>query len=789
MMQEPFFIKKVAVLGAGVMGAQIAAHCVNAGIETLLFDLAAKEGPGNALVEKAIANLAKLKPSPIATAQTASVLQARNYEQHLPDLSSCDLVIEAIAERLDWKEDLYKKISPHLAEHSILVSNTSGLSINTLCTVLPKQHHERFCGVHFFNPPRYMHLAELIPAKNTSVQLLDNLETWLTRYLGKGVVRAKDTPNFIANRVGVFSLLTILHHTVSMDMGLDEVDVLTGALLGRPKSATFRTMDVVGLDTMHHVVNTMKEQLKEDPWHAQFELPEWLASLIKAGHLGQKTGQGLYKKNGKVIEVYDIKTKNYRPAQSEVSDEVKSIMKNTDPVARMQALIASSNKQAQFLAACFRDLFHYCAYHLEEIAENVRDVDLAIRWGFGWMQGPFETWQQADFKLMQQFINQAIETKTSLSSASLPAWLSTVSAFYTEQGAYSPSKKEHQPRSTLPVYQRQLFADRVLKEPVLRAVVVYENDGVCVRHFKDDIAVVSFKSKSNTIGQAVLDGLEQSIALAEQQFQGLIIHQNDASNFSSGADLRGVSMLIKDKKLKALDDMIAQFQRVAMRLRYSTVPTVAALRGRALGGGCELMMHCDAVVAAFESYPGLVELGVGVIPAGGGCKERALRAATQVQQGELITYIQAAFQQIAMAQVASSATDALQMGYLRATDRCMMNANEVLYVALAQIKVMQDANYLPPIAQRFKVAGIEGHARLQTGLVNWLEGGFISKHDYTLANELAFVLCGGNLNQGTLVDEQWMLNLEREAFIKLAGTELTQARINHLLETGKPLRN
>jgi 3-hydroxyacyl-CoA dehydrogenase len=788
-MQEPFYISKVAVLGAGVMGAQIAAHCVNAGIETLLFDLTAKEGSANDIVDKAIANLNKLKPSPLATAQTASLLQARNYEHHLTDLSSCDLIIEAIAERLDWKEDLYKKISPYLSEHSILVSNTSGLSINSLCGVLPKQHHQRFCGVHFFNPPRYMHLAELIPAKETSQELLDNLETWLTRYLGKGVIRAKDTPNFIANRIGVFSLLTILHHTVAMDMGLDEVDALTGSLLGRPKSATFRTMDVVGLDTMNHVVHTMQEQLKEDPWHSLFHLPEWLNNLIDEGHLGQKTGQGLYRKNGKVIEVYDIKAKNYRLSNAEISDELKSIMKNPDPVARMQTLISSNNKQAQFLAACFRDLFHYCAYHLAEIAENVRDVDLAIRWGFGWMQGPFETWQHSDLQQMLQFINQAIQDNTSLSTANLPDWLEHTAAFYTEQGAYSPSKKEYQPRSSLPVYQRQLFADKILQEPIYRAAVVYENDGILLRHFKDDIAVVSLKSKSNTIGQSVLDGLEESITRAEKQFKGLIIHQNDASNFSSGADLRGVSLLIKENKMQALEEMIAQFQHIAMRLKYSSIPTVAALRGRALGGGCELMMHCDSVVAAFESYPGLVELGVGVIPAGGGCKEMALRAALQPNQAELMISIQTYFQQIATAQVASSAPEAKHMGYLRSTDLCMMHANEVLFVALAKIKLMQEANYIPPIAKQFKIAGIEGHARLQAGLVNWLEGGFISQHDYTLANELAFVLCGGNLNQGTLVDEQWMLKLEREAFIKLAKTESTQARINHLLETGKPLRN
>ena len=299
---------------------------VNAGIETLLFDLASKEGSTNALIDKAIAHLGKLKPDPLATAQTAALLQARNYDRQLPDLSSCDLVIEAIAERLDWKEDLYKRISPYLSANAIFVSNTSGLSINTLCSVLPQAHRKNFCGVHFFNPPRYMHLAELIPAKTTNEELVDNLEAWLTSYLGKGVVRAKDTPNFIANRIGVFSLLATLHHAFAMDMRLDEVDALTGPLLGRPKSATFRTMDVVGLDTMQHVVNTMQQQLQDDPWHHCFKLPEWLVSLIKEGHLGQKTGQGIYRKNGKIIEVYDVKSATYRPVESSVSDELKAIM-------------------------------------------------------------------------------------------------------------------------------------------------------------------------------------------------------------------------------------------------------------------------------------------------------------------------------------------------------------------------------------------------------------------------------------------------------------------------------
>ncbi|KTD20427.1 3-hydroxyacyl CoA dehydrogenase oxidoreductase [Legionella lansingensis] len=788
-MQEPFFIRKVAVLGAGVMGAQIAAHCVNAGIETLLFDLAAKEGNSNALIDKALANLGKLKPAPLATSQTVAYLRARNYEEHLADLSDCDLIIEAIAERLDWKEDLYRKIAPHLRQHSILVSNTSGLSINTLAEVLPAVHRSRFCGVHFFNPPRYMHLAELIPAHTTDSHLLDQLESWLTSRLGKGVVRAKDTPNFIANRIGVFSLLATLHHAESMNLGLDEVDALTGPLLGRPKSATFRTMDVVGLDTMQHVVRTMEEQLTDDPWHAHFRLPEWLLGLIKEGDLGQKTGQGIYRKNGKEIEVYNLKSGSYRPSKGEISGEVKAIMKTPDPSQRMQQLVSSDDKQAKFLTACYRDLFHYCAYHLQDIADSVRDVDLAIRWGFGWQEGPFETWQVAGIAAMQDIINKARAKNETLSQAELPDWLKRITDFYTSEGAYAPSQQKHVPRSELPVYQRQFFPDRVLNEKRLYTPSLFENDGINLWLLKDDVAVVSFKSKANTIGQAVLDGLEQAIDKAEKECQGLIIYQSDANNFSSGADLRGVASLIQEDRMDALDAMIRHFQQVAMRLKYCAIPTVAALRGRALGGGCELMMHCNAVVAAFESYPGLVEAGVGLIPAGGGCKEMAMRAAQKAQDADLLVFLQPYFQQIATAFVAGSAAEAMQKGFLKATDHWVMHSNEVLFAALSQVKLMQVMNYQTPLKTRFKVAGREGHARLQAGLVNWLEGGFISQHDYFLADQLASVLCGGDVNQGELVDEAWLLHREREAFMTLAATPLSQARIAHLLETGKPLRN
>jgi len=784
-MYSPFHIKKIAVLGAGVMGAQIAAHCVNAGIQTLLFDLTSEASDHNSIVFKAIENLKKLKPSPLATSDLAALIQARNYDDNLKDLSDCDLIIEAIAERLDWKEALYNKISPFLGENSILVSNTSGLSINELLTVLPKAHQKNFCGVHFFNPPRYMHLAELIPAKTTSNKLLDNLESWLTSYLGKGVIRAKDTPNFIANRIGVFSLLATLHNAEIYNLGLDEVDALTGELLGRPKSATFRTMDVVGLDTLQHVVLTMQDKLENDPWHKTFKLPNWLQKLINEGHLGQKSGQGIYRKNGNNIEVYDLTNNNYRVANAKVVDEVKLIMKETNPLERMKQLNTSNSNQAKFLIACLSDLFQYSAYHLSEIAETARDVDLAMRWGFGWKFGPFETWQASGFNEVKHIIKQRIEQNGALVSVNLPSWLNNIRNFYNETGAFSPANNEYKGRSLLPVYTRQYFKDRVIGEKPLKTTSIFDNEGVSLWTIQDDIAVINFKSKANTIGQSVLDGLNEALDIAEKNYQGLVVYQHDATNFSSGADLKAVAELIRLNKMKELEEMVEQFQQLAMRFKYSSIPTVAALRGRALGGGCELMLHCSSVVASFESYPGLVEAGVGLIPAGGGCKEMALKASKSNLMANITQY----FEQIAKGMVATSATDALKFGYLNDKDLRLMHNDEVLFAAFNKIKSMQAANYNPPLQGLFKIAGREGNARLKAGLVNWFEGGFISEHDYLLANELAFVLCGGDLNEGELVDESWILNLEKSAFLRMAASPLTQARIGYLLETGKVLRN
>ncbi len=765
-MQQNQIIKKIAVLGAGVMGAQIAAHVLNAGFETFLFDLPGQEEDKSGVVKKAIQHLKTLKPNPLAEPQWADVLHACNYDEHLPVLKDCDLIIEAIAENMAWKESLYQRITPFLTSKTILVSNTSGLSINAMASMLTPTQRTRFCGVHFFNPPRYMHLVELIPGETTDLNLLDKLESWLTGFMGKGVVRAKDTPNFIANRVGVFSLLSTIKHAERLGLSIDEVDALTGPLIGRPKSATFRTMDVVGLDTLQHVVKTMHEQLHDDPWHDWFTLPQWLNAMISQGYLGQKTAQGVYRKQGSVIEVFNPKINQYTPVKAKVSDEIKTIMKIASPPKRMQALLASLHPQAQFLSAIFRDVFHYAAYHLEAIANSVADVDKALEWGFGWDKGPFRLWDEAGISL---FLDE-----------SRPSWVHNIDAFYQGDKAYVVKTADYQSNQLLSIYQRQIKPE---------GAILFENQGVRSFVLNDDNVVVQFKSKANSIGQEVLDGLSKVIDLAEASFQGLIVYQNNPQTFSSGADLRQVFGLIDAHQFSELEAMVAGFQSIMHRLRYSFIPTVAAVRGQVLGGGCELMMHSDRVVASFEVYPGLVELGVGLIPAGGGCTELARRSAHHAQKTDVFPWLYAYFEKIAWGKVASSAPEARSWGFLRAEDLWVMSSDEVLYAAEANINALNAQHYKPPLDLPLKVAGIEGYARIQMALVNALEGGFISEHDHLVASKLGFVMCGGDVHQGSLVSSAAMMKLEREAFIELASTEKTKARIQDLLETGKPIRN
>lgn len=784
-------IRKVAVLGAGVMGAQIAAHLANADVDTVLFDLPAKEGKPNGIVEKAIANLGKLSPSPLASKAKAAAITPANYDQHLELLRDCDLIIEAIAERMDWKKALYDRIEDYVAPHAILASNTSGLSINGLAEVLPESLHNRFCGVHFFNPPRYMHLAELIPCAKTDREVLEGLETFLVTTLGKGVVYAKDTPNFIGNRIGVFSILSTLHHTARSGLGFDEVDALTGPLLGRPKSATYRTSDVVGLDTMAHVIKTMADTLPDDPWHKYFKAPEWLQALVAKGALGQKAGAGIFMKKGKDIHVLDLKAQDYRPASGVADPEVVAILKNKNPAEKFAQLRASQHPQAQFLWALFRDLFHYSACHLASIADTARDVDLAIRWGYGWKLGPFETWQAAGWKQVAEWIAEDIVAGKAMSSAPLPDWVfDGRDGVHAAAGSFSPARGELMPRSNLAVYNRQRFPDPVLGERANPGETVFETDAVRMWHDGDGIAVLGFKTKMHTVSDGVLAGILEAVDRAEKDFQGLVIWQ-PSEPFSAGADLAGALGSLQAGKFDEFEKMVATFQAASQRIKYSLVPVVAAVRGLALGGGCEFQMHAARSVFALESYIGLVEAGVGLLPAGGGLKEIALRAAQAAGPGgDVFAQLKPHFEAVAMGKVSGSALEAKELKLARESDVVVFNAYELLHVAKAQARALAESGYRPPLpARAIQVAGDVGIATFRMMLENMIEGRFISEHDYEVSKRIATVMCGGDVDRGALVDEDWLLRLEREHFVALARMPKTQERIAHMLKTGKPLRN
>lgn len=791
MSQSNFIVRKVAVLGAGVMGAQIAAHLVNAKVPTILFDLPAKEGDKSAIAKKAIDGLKKLKPAPFAAKDRAAYITPANYDEHLELLKECDLVIEAIAERLDWKADLYSKVAPFLGENTIFATNTSGLSINALAQSCPESVRPRFCGVHFFNPPRYMHLVEIIPCQTSEAGMLDNLERFLVSTLGKGVVRAKDTPNFVANRVGVFSMLATIANAEKYGIRFDVVDDLTGPRLGRPKSATFRTADVVGLDTFAHVVKTMQDTLPNDPWHSLFQSPSWLQTLIQNGALGQKTKRGIYKKDGKQMFVLNPASGEYIEAGQKGDDAVKNILKESNPALKFKKLRESQHPQAQFLWACFRDVFHYISYHLADIADNARDLDLAIRWGFGWSVGPFETWQAAGWQQVATWLQEDIAAGQTLATAALPAWVTEGdrAGVHFADGSYNAAQQTLSPRSTLSVYQRQLAPARVLGEtaPDL-GKTVFENEGVRAYSNGDGVLVVSFNSKAHAIGPQVLEGVNKALDIAEAEYRALVIWQTEEP-FSVGADLQSMMPAFMMGDWKGIENIVKNFQDTSMRLKYSQIPVVAATQGYAFGGGCEFVMHADKVVAALETYIGLVEVGVGLLPAGGGCKEFALRAANEAK-GDVLAAVKDYFMAIATAKVGTSALEGQEIGFIKKTDTVVFNAYELLYVAKQEALAMAEAGYRPPLkVKAFPVAGRAGAASIKGQLVNMLEGQFISKHDFTIASLIADIMTGGDVEQGTLVDEQWILDLERKGFMQLLRNPLTQARIANMLTTGKPLRN
>ncbi len=806
-----FQVKKVAVLGAGVMGAQIAAHLVNVKVPVVLFDLPdngkggapspSPSGPKNGIVTRAIDNLKKLKPAPLGVADDAALIQQANYEEHLEQLRDCDLIIEAIAERMDWKLDLYKKIAPFVAPHAIVASNTSGLSITTLSEALPEAIKPRFCGIHFFNPPRYMTLVELINTPTTAPEVLDQLEAFVTSGLGKGVVRAHDTPNFIANRVGIAGMLATMKEVENFGLTYDVVDDLTGKKLGRASSGTFRTADVVGLDTMAHVIKTLQDNLDEqsDPFYGSFETPAVLKKLLELGNLGQKAKAGFYKKVGRDVLRFDLEAEEYVPG-GQKADEVYGRMLKKPAAERLRLLRNAEGAQGQFLWAILRNSFHYAAVHLGTIADNARDVDQAMRWGFGMQQGPFELWQEAGWLDVAKMIQEDIDAGKALSRAPLPEWVfkgpvAEAGGVHTAQGSWSASANKFIARRALPVYARQHFPEKLLGESLpdfkTAGKTLHEDDAIRLWTLDDQVLIASIKTKMHAISPDVCEGLSLAVELAEKDYQGVVIWSGDEP-FSVGADLQAMLPAFMVAGVSAVEGAEHEMQQTMLRLRYANVPVVSAIRGMALGGGCELAVHSARRVVHMESYIGLVEVGVGLVPGAGGLTYIARRAAENAEAStgkDILPFLTEGFTAAAMAKVGTSALESRKLGYVLHSDVIVPHKDELLFVAINEAKALANGGWRAPHKRLFPVAGRSGIATIKGSLVNMRDGGFISPHDFHIASLIAEVVCGGDVDAGTLVSEEYLMALERKAFCALIEHPKTQERILGMLNTGKPVRN
>jgi 3-hydroxyacyl-CoA dehydrogenase len=702
---------------------------------------------------------------------------------------------------MDWKRDLYAKIAPHVAPHAIVASNTSGLSIGALGQALPEALRARFCGIHFFNPPRYMPLVELIATPDTQPPVLDQLEAFATSTLGKSVVRAKDTPNFIANRIGVAGILSTMQEADRFGLTFDVVDDLTGKRLGRASSGTFRTADVVGLDTLAHVIKTLQDtlSLETDPFYGSFGTPTVLKTLVEKGQLGQKTKAGFFKKVGRDILRFDMASQDYVPA-GQKADEVYGRMLKKPAAERLQLLRNSEGPQGQFLWAILRNGFHYAAVHLGTIAHNARDLDQAMRWGFGMSQGPFELWQEAGWLDVARMVQEDIDAGKALCKTPLPDWVfkgpvAERGGVHQPEGSFNPTTGQFEGLRQLPVYARQHFRDNVLGSAAphfsTAGTTLHEDRDIRLWTLDDEVLIASFKTKMHTLSPGVLEGLDRALDLAESQYQGLVVWQGDEP-FSVGADLQAVMPAFVASGVSAVDDVEAEMQRVFLRMRYAQVPTIAAIRGMALGGGCEISVHCTRRVAHMESYIGLVEVGVGLLPGAGGLTYIARRAAENARSStgtDLLPFLSEGFKAAAMATVGTSALESRKLGYLLDSDIIVPHRDELLFVALQEAKSLYQSGYRPPIKRRFPVAGRSAKATILGSLVNMRDGGFISQHDFHIASEIATVLTGGDVEAGTLVTEEYLMQLERKGFCGLIVRPKTQERIMAILSTGKPLRN
>ena len=797
-------IKKVAVIGSGIMGSGIACHFANIGIEVLLLDIVPKalnekeEKAGwslrdsrvrNRLVNEALSSALKSKPSPIYDQKFAQRIQTGNLEDDLSKIASVDWIIEVVVERLDIKKQVFESIEKHRTPGTLITSNTSGIPISFMSEGRSEDFQAHFCGTHFFNPARYLKLFEIIPGPKTKPEILDFLHNYGSQFLGKTSVVAKDTPAFIGNRIGIFSIQSLFHTVKELDMTIEEVDKLSGPVIGRPKSATFRTVDVVGLDTLVHVANGIRENCPNDEQHALFALPDFIQKMMENKWLGSKTGQGFYKKQKNeagVSEILslDLNTLEYRAskrAKFATLEKTKTVENVSD---RFPILIAGTDKAGAFYQKSFGMLFAYVSHRIPEISDSLYKIDDAMKAGFGWEHGPFEIWDAIG-------IDKGIELAEAQGQKVAP-WVSEMKAsgqnqFYSIQSGATyyydiPEKK----KLKKPGQDAFIILDNIREKPA-----VYKNPGVVLHDLGDGILNLEFRSKMNTIGGEVLQGLNTAVDIAEKDFQGLVIG-NQGPNFSVGANIGMIFMMAVEQEYDELNMAIKMFQDTMMRMRYSAIPTVAAPHGMTFGGGCELSLHADKVVAAAETYIGLVEFGIGVIPGGGGTKEMTLRASDTFKKNDVeLNVLQEYFLTIGMAKVATSAYEAFDSGILqKGKDVVVVNKDRQIAIAKAHAKLMAESGYSQPARRKdIKVLGKQALGMFLVGTDAMQAGHYISEHDQKMANKLAYVMAGGDLSEATMVSEQYLLDLEREAFLSLCTERKTLERIQHMLKTGKPLRN
>ena len=798
-------IKKVAVLGSGVMGSRIACHFANIGVQVLLLDIAPKEllpdeekkglkldAPAvkNRIVNAALQAAIVANPSPLYRKADAGRIKTGNFDDNLKDIATCDWTIEVVIERLDIKKSLYERVEQFRKKGTLITSNTSGIPIHLLAEGRSDDFKQHFAGTHFFNPPRYLKLLEIIPTPDTTPEVLKFLQHYGDLYLGKTVVLAKDTPGFIANRVGVFALLDAMQTMQKLGLTVEETDKLTGPVIGHAKSATLRTSDVVGLDTTINVANGLAQGLPDDEAKDVFVLPDFVKKMGESKWLGDKTGQGFYKKvkgeGGKSeIHALDLNTLEYKPSQK-VKFATLEMTKTIERLAdRFKVLVAGKDKAGEFYRLSFGSLFAYVSNRIPEISDELYKLDDALRAGFGWEMGPFETWDALGVQAGIDLAKAAGRT--------VAPWVEEMAAaghtsFYrvTDAGVrqfYDIASKGYQ---AVPGVENFIILDN------LRASgkVLWKNAGASVIDLGDGILNVEFHSKMNSLGQDVILGLLKGVEMAEAGYRGLVVG-NDAPNFSAGANLGLVYMQALDQEFDELNMMIQQFQQAMMRMRYSSIPVVGTPHGLTLGGGCELNLHCDRVVAAAETYMGLVEFGVGLIPGGGGTKEMTLRTAAKYEDGEPeFNLLRNTYMTISTAKVSTSAAEAFDLGFLRRGDEIVVNSNRVIAQAKAAALDLADAGYTQPLQKtNVKVHGKGALAMFKTGVYAMQQGNYISTHDQLIADKLAYVMCGGDLSAPTEVSEQYLLDLEREAFLSLCGERKTLERIQSILTTGKPLRN